>query len=226
MTEKNYPETAYEQLQAASHDHSEQPHLVQLWNEYSDAETLDDRIYPMDDLSDVLEGMKPTDIVNKVYYGKLNPNQEWFRFDGGENLESTMFPADWMCLRNMAEFAVDHPDIAEECGLRMDYLETYVTDQIEAMPDDRRADLVTQYRQATGDNEPDVDLDDVADWVKDHDDVALTFEIETDAHAETMTPPLALAARRSGQDESELREAVKTETLAVKRDEPSVSIHR
>ena len=42
----------------------------------------------MEDLDVYLEGLTPTDIANKIFFGDFNPNHEYFRFNGYENLES------------------------------------------------------------------------------------------------------------------------------------------
>ena len=42
----------------------------------------------MEDLDTYLDGLTPTDIANKIFFGDFNPNHEYFRFNGYENLES------------------------------------------------------------------------------------------------------------------------------------------
>ena len=42
----------------------------------------------MEDLDMYLDGLTPTDIANKIFFGDFNPNHEYFRFNGYENLES------------------------------------------------------------------------------------------------------------------------------------------
>ena len=42
----------------------------------------------MEELDIYLEGLTPTEILNKMYYGKFNPNDEYFKFNGYANLES------------------------------------------------------------------------------------------------------------------------------------------
>ena len=42
----------------------------------------------MEDLDIYLDGLTPTDIANKIFFGDFNPNHEYFRFNGYENLES------------------------------------------------------------------------------------------------------------------------------------------
>ena len=42
----------------------------------------------MEDLDMYLDGLTPTDIANKIFFGDFNPNHEYFKFNGYENLES------------------------------------------------------------------------------------------------------------------------------------------
>ena len=42
----------------------------------------------MEDLDIYRDGLTPTDIANKIFFGDFYPNHEYFRFNGYENLES------------------------------------------------------------------------------------------------------------------------------------------
>ena len=42
----------------------------------------------MEDLDMYLDGLTPTDIANKIFFGDFNPNHEYFKFNVYENLES------------------------------------------------------------------------------------------------------------------------------------------
>ncbi len=50
----------------------------------------------MDILEDVLNGVEILEVINKVFYGDFNPNQDWFMFNGYGNLKSTMFIDDFI----------------------------------------------------------------------------------------------------------------------------------
>ena len=63
----------------------------------------------MEELDTYLEGLTPTEILNKMYYGDFNPNHEYFQFNGYENLVSFN---DW--------------DVEE-------YFKTYIDDIVEAL---------------------------------------------------------------------------------------------
>lgn len=57
--------------------------LVEIANENGES------IYPMDDFDELMDGMTPTDIAEKIYYGDgFNPNDDYFMFDGCANLKS------------------------------------------------------------------------------------------------------------------------------------------
>jgi len=51
----------------------------------------DDRYYPMYELSDLLSGKDVIDVLMMAHYGNFNPSDEYFRFNGYGNLESTDF---------------------------------------------------------------------------------------------------------------------------------------
>lgn len=48
----------------------------------------DDEVYPMDELDDMLNGASPSDIANMIYFGKYNPNDDYFTFNGYGNIET------------------------------------------------------------------------------------------------------------------------------------------
>ena len=67
--------------------------LIELHNSYCEAAGYeDDRVYSTDELDELLEGMTPTDILLRGFYGDFNPRHAFFWFNGYGNLES----ADYM----------------------------------------------------------------------------------------------------------------------------------
>ena len=64
--------------------------VVELHNLYCKRTGFDGDlpVYDMDDLNEVLEGMEPVDIVWAVFGGGIDPNQNYFFFDGCGNLSS------------------------------------------------------------------------------------------------------------------------------------------
>lgn len=70
---------------------------VSLWNRYIiEAKYPDDHIYSMEEFDRVMRGKAPKEIVMRVHFGGLNPTDDWFWFDGYENLAST----DWIESKN------------------------------------------------------------------------------------------------------------------------------
>ena len=62
---------------------------IALHNSYCDvANCMDDYIYSTEELNEVLEGQTPVDILQRAFYGRFNPNDAFFWFDGYANLES------------------------------------------------------------------------------------------------------------------------------------------
>ena len=61
--------------------------IVSQINSYDSSLQHLDFLY-MEDLDMYLDGLTPTDIANKIFFGDFNPNHKYFRFNGYENLES------------------------------------------------------------------------------------------------------------------------------------------
>ena len=61
-------------------------------------------VYYMDELDELLDGLTPTEILNKMHFGKFNPTSSFFRFDGYMNLESLDM---WEYERDICEYALD-----------------------------------------------------------------------------------------------------------------------
>ena len=61
--------------------------IVKEVNSYDGSLQHLDFLY-MEDLDMYLDGLTPTDIANRIFFGDFNPNHEYFRFDECENLES------------------------------------------------------------------------------------------------------------------------------------------
>lgn len=86
--------------------------LIELHNSYCEAAGYeDDRIYSMYELDELLEGMTPTDILLRGFYGDFNPRHAFFWFNGYSNLES----ADYMsgtpiCAEDIADYILSEKD--------------------------------------------------------------------------------------------------------------------
>lgn len=81
--------------------------LIELHNNSVDGEGY---IYSMEDFDELLDGTKPMDLANKIYYGSFMPNQDYFRFNAYENLESSDTCYDWFDFDAIADYIFDHKD--------------------------------------------------------------------------------------------------------------------
>lgn len=91
--------------------------LVAVHNEYCGKVGYDDdRIYYMEDLDELMHGMKPLDILREAR--EVNTNDDWIRWDGYGNLESTDYPQDWMELDEIADYIVENDDALRNDDIR------------------------------------------------------------------------------------------------------------
>ena len=71
-------------------------------------------VFLMYEFDDIMEARTPTEIVNKVFYGKgFSPRDTYFAFDGYDNLFSFDYlddPASPVYIDEMAEYIVDSDD--------------------------------------------------------------------------------------------------------------------
>ena len=99
--------------------------IVGIHNEYCDANNDPDaRIYCMDELDEILDGKTPTQILMMMHFGNFNPMDEYFRFDGYGNLESTDFPENWIYLDDIVDYIIDNND-----SLNDDRIEEILTEE-------------------------------------------------------------------------------------------------
>jgi len=87
-----------EELKELSNDYQTQEALRQLHNEAMNFFNYnDDEIFTMYDFEEVvINEMKTTEAINKVFYGDFNPNHDWAMFNGYGNFKSTMFIDDFI----------------------------------------------------------------------------------------------------------------------------------
>ena len=88
---------------------------INSWNGYLD--WLD--FQPMDFLDDYLVGNNPSWIIERVYYGDFNPNDDYFAFNGYGNLVSY---DEWEAKKECEEY-ID--DIVEALIDNIDNIDTY-----------------------------------------------------------------------------------------------------
>ena len=93
--------------------------LYIIANEYFDkAEYYDDRIYDMDEFDEIMSGMSPSDIATKIFYGDFRPNDNYFKFDGYDNLQSFDYISDEVDLEEIADYIVDNDEDFDNSDIR------------------------------------------------------------------------------------------------------------
>ena len=92
--------------------------------------TLDhlDFLY-MEDLDMYLDGLTPTEIANKIYYGDFNPNHDYFRFNAYANLVSYDY---YEMKEEIADYIEEIVDCIIEYSHKLD-LPTEIEDILEDM---------------------------------------------------------------------------------------------
>ena len=82
--------------------------LVDLWNEYCDANGMEDNIYSNDE--DFLNEMfaSPAEAVRASFFGDYNWGDPWVAFNAYGNLQSYYDPVDGMDLDALAEWCYEN----------------------------------------------------------------------------------------------------------------------
>lgn len=105
------------ELEGMSNNYNDQKELQTLHNQatehYNDYDNL---IYDMEWFNDILEEMKPLEIINCMFYGDFNPNHDWAMFNGYGNFKSTMFIDDFIDYDTIIDYILDteHEDFESE----------------------------------------------------------------------------------------------------------------
>ena len=86
--------------------------LIEIHNAYCEkVNYTDDMIYDMSMLNEFYHGKDPLDILLDAYNGAFNPNDDWFRWNGYGNLESTDRPVDdWIEIDDIADYIVENDE--------------------------------------------------------------------------------------------------------------------
>ena len=93
--------------------------LFMICNEYFDkTEYFDDRIYDMDEFDEMMDGISPSDIATKIFYGDFRPNDNYFKFDGYDNLKSFDYISDEVDLEEVADYIVDNDEDFDNGDIR------------------------------------------------------------------------------------------------------------
>lgn len=75
--------------------------LIAIWNEYCGN---DDCVYPMGELDELLGRMSPSEILRAAYYGDINPNDDYFKYNFRGNLVSTNTISEWVDIEELAMY--------------------------------------------------------------------------------------------------------------------------
>ena len=87
--------------------------------------------YYMEDLDEHLHGFEPSVILNKMFYGDFNPNDDYFKFNAYGNLESLN---EWELIK---EYEIYINEIIEALLNNMDYVGIY---------DNKLKEMLIKYR--------------------------------------------------------------------------------
>lgn len=96
--------------------------LIAIHNDYCSANNYtDDEIFSMCEFDEICEGMTPTDIAQRIYYGDFNITDNYFVFNGYANFESFDYADDEkspICISDIARYMdendEDYEGILEE----------------------------------------------------------------------------------------------------------------
>lgn len=78
--------------------------LIAIWDEYCNYCRYDDYVYSMDEIDEVLREMPASEILRASFYGDINPNDDYFKFNGRGNLASTNTLSDWVDIEDLARY--------------------------------------------------------------------------------------------------------------------------
>lgn len=82
-------------------------YLLQHMNAY-DGCFVETSYYDMDEFNEFLSGRTPMEIAQMIYFGNFNPNDDYFRFNGYENLESANWPDVVAEAEDLEEYIINH----------------------------------------------------------------------------------------------------------------------
>ena len=142
---------------------------IALHNSYCDAANcMDYYIYSTEELNEVLEGQTPVDILQRAFYGRFNPNDAFFWFDGYANLESASWAdelpiyasdiAGYILLREDSlgndeiQKILDEEDELQELAAKIRAAKTWVEVEGELRALCEAAGMADEYKAADGDN--------------------------------------------------------------------------
>lgn len=117
--------TRYDEILRALEEDVAEWELVSVYNEYCEANNYyEERIYSMDEIDDLLCGLKPSEVLNAVGED-FNLNDKYFK-ENIYGLESSDYPEDdWIDKEEIAKYVDDNDDYLYCTALKeiLDYWE-------------------------------------------------------------------------------------------------------
>lgn len=101
--------------------------LLSIYNEYSAAGGYE-QVFTMDEFDEICDGMTASDIACRCFYGKFNPNDEYFIFNGYANFESSDYLEDFIDLDDLADYCISNDEDFDDQEIR-DILDANDTDE-------------------------------------------------------------------------------------------------
>lgn len=105
--------------------------IASIWNDYCDEVNYGDhRVYCMDELDELLYGMRPTDILSLGANSTIYWSDDWFTFDGYGNIETASHILNVVDSEEVAEYCLDNDecfgyskirDILDDYQLELEY---------------------------------------------------------------------------------------------------------
>lgn len=84
---------------------------IQLHNDYCDnAGCTDERIYAMEEFSEIFASEDKFELVRMVCYGNFTPSDEFFVINAYGNLDSSSFALDLINSEDIADYCVENDD--------------------------------------------------------------------------------------------------------------------
>lgn len=99
--------------------------LLSCWNEYN----VYDNVYNMEEFDEIFSNEKPSDLVNKIFYGDFNPNHDFFIFNGYGNLKSSDYLDDLLDADELINNIINNEDCCY-CDEVQEILDKYIEEEI------------------------------------------------------------------------------------------------
>lgn len=91
--------------------------LLSIYNEFSEASGYE-QVFTMDEFDEICENMDASDIARRCFYGKFNPNDEYFIFNGYENFDSGDYLEDFIDFDELADYIIRNNEDFDSDGIR------------------------------------------------------------------------------------------------------------